>query len=757
MLGVIRPLALAAGLVAAFAAPASAAGWLPAVNLSTPSGTSTAQGSIVASDAAGESFATWYDTDGTNTRIMLATHAPGGPWSAGAPVSDAGQNANTPALSVSPNGFAALAWLQSDGTINRILVARRAPGGAFGAPVILSAPGSDSSSPIVGVDRSGDVQIGWMSTTDDVLHTRRFVAATGTFTAIADLTTAINPSNQLLIYPTLAMSPAGIATIAWTLDTDASATLSLNVQSRTQDANGNWLPLTSNSSTASPTESARPQLAVADDGTVTLVWMEYTTSSCGFLCVAFATSVVRSQTRSPAGTWSGVQTLSDPALISDNPTVAATPDGETTVVWVEAAAKAVKALTRTVGGAFPVASAATIITPQDRAITSGNFIGILVSSLHIAAAATGTVVTFTRTDGANSLASAVYRPAGGVWPNPLTGLATLSATGSDAGLDVNASIDGFGNVVTSWTRANVIQSATLDISPPAFTAISVPASGTTGQPVAMSATTSDVWQALDAQPPNWNFGDGAAAAGGSVSHVFAAAGTYTVTVGASDTAGNAAAPATRQIVISNAPVPPLPATTVAKPTSKITWKAGKLRNSTITLKGTVGGPGNLTITVIAHATRKTVARSTFAATAGAWSRTIKLPSTLAPGAYDVTVGGPVVLSSQTSFTLAAPASGIVKRTYATGPRRGPAVTTLAHTSELWAHFQFSFVPKKGQKITTQWILPGGHRLAANSRPRTRLVEAQVKDLSGKALPAGRWRCVIRVGKVVLATLNVRLK
>jgi hypothetical protein len=123
----------------------------------------------------------------------------------------------------------------------------------------------------------------------------------------------------------------------------------------------------------------------------------------------------------------------------------------------------------------------------------------------------------------------------------------------------------------------------------------------------------------------------------------------------------------------------------------------------------------------------------------------------------VSVTGPVVQSSTTSFTVAAPASGIVKRSYASGPRRGPAVTTIAHTSELWAHFQFSFVPKKGQKITTQWVLPGGKKLAANTRPRTSLVEAQVKDLSGKTLPTGRWRCVIKVGKTVLATLNVRLK
>jgi hypothetical protein len=36
------------------------------------------------------------------------------------------------------------------------------------------------------------------------------------------------------------------------------------------------------------------------------------------------------------------------------------------------------------------------------------------------------------------------------------------------------------------------------------------------------------------------------------------------------------------------------------------------------------------------------------------------------------------------------------------------------------------------------------------------VEAQVKDLSGKPLPIGRWRCVIRAGGTIVTTLNVRL-
>ena len=170
-----------------------------------------------------------------------------------------------------------------------------------------------------------------------------------------------------------------------------------------------------------------------------------------------------------------------------------------TVAWTEGAANAVKVVTRPVGGVFPPASSATIIVPQDKAISSGLFLGIPITTLRIADGPSGTVVAFGRQDGTNSLAEAVFRPAGGSWPNPATTPPTaLSAPGTDIGLGDSPSLtmDGLGNAVATWTRGSVIQAAAFDASPPAFTAINVPATGTTGQPVAASATTLDTWSAL---------------------------------------------------------------------------------------------------------------------------------------------------------------------------------------------------------------------------------------------------------------------
>ena len=66
--------------------------------------------------------------------------------------------------------------------------------------------------------------------------------------------------------------------------------------------------------------------------------------------------------------------------------------------------------------------------------------------------------------------------------------------------------------------------------------LSIPASGTVGVPVALSASPFDVWPIAST---SFSFGDGSTAQGTSVSHVYRAPGTYNVTVTAQDGAGMA--------------------------------------------------------------------------------------------------------------------------------------------------------------------------------------------------------------------------
>jgi PKD repeat protein len=137
-------------------------------------------------------------------------------------------------------------------------------------------------------------------------------------------------------------------------------------------------------------------------------------------------------------------------------------------------------------------------------------------------------------------------------------------------------------------------------------AVSVPATGTVGQAVPMSASATDRWSGANL---SWAFGDGATGAGGAPSHAYGAPGVYTVTVTATDGAGNATS-AQRTIQVSNppAPSPPppppvvLPSAPVPTPTPRLTFTlAFKYRasKSSTTLTSLVAQsvPAGSTVTV----------------------------------------------------------------------------------------------------------------------------------------------------------------
>jgi hypothetical protein len=90
-----------------------------------------------------------------------------------------------------------------------------------------------------------------------------------------------------------------------------------------------------------------------------------------------------------------------------------------------------------------------------------------------------------------------------------------------------------------------------DIAPPTLDAVDAPASAVVGSPAGFSASASD---ALSGATLSWDFGDGSEADGASVSHTFGSPGAATVTVTATDGAGNSTQQ-TRVVAVTAAPGP----------------------------------------------------------------------------------------------------------------------------------------------------------------------------------------------------------
>jgi hypothetical protein len=163
----------------------------------------------------------------------------------------------------------------------------------------------------------------------------------------------------------------------------------------------------------------------------------------------------------------------------------------------------------------------------------------------------------------------------------------------------DVALDGEGNGFAVWQRragtTSTAQVAAFDPVAPAITAADVPATATAGQPVTMTAAATD---RMSRPALRFDFGDGSGAEGDTAQHAYAAPGNYTVTVTASDAAGNRSTTA-RAIQVAPAPVAPFVAGGPTGPTGPLSLTAtagaswdrlrnGRTRMKTLRVEGLTG-------------------------------------------------------------------------------------------------------------------------------------------------------------------------
>jgi hypothetical protein len=105
---------------------------------------------------------------------------------------------------------------------------------------------------------------------------------------------------------------------------------------------------------------------------------------------------------------------------------------------------------------------------------------------------------------------------------------------------------------------------------PALDELAVPAGGTVGVPVDFSATPLDAWSAIVAT--HWSFGDGTTATDESVSHAYAAPGTYTVGTSSGDILGNTTSQNSTIVIAPAGGTGTGPSTSPTGPTPRLTLR-----------------------------------------------------------------------------------------------------------------------------------------------------------------------------------------
>ncbi len=455
-------------------------------------------------DPAGDAAAVWQGFNGVNGIIQGSARAAGGSFDAPVDVSAGGATANSPQVALDPVGDAVAVWSRS----GVAQAATRPAGGSFGAPVGLSAASTSVSDAHVAVDTAGDAIAVWR-----IFDGTNFIVqaavrpAGGAFGAAVNLTA----DGHDAFAPDVAMDPAGDAVVVWFRYNGTSQV----IQAAARPAGGSFSSPVDVSQNA-PAGSFFPHVAMDQAGDAVAVWYRSNGSN---------NIVQASVAPAASGVWQTPADLSATGEDALNAAVATDPAGDAVAVWQRSNGtnQIVQAAVRPAGGSFGAS--------VDLSATGQNALSPQVAMDQAGDA----VVAWQRSNGTNVIIQAVTRPATGSFSSPHD----LSATGEDAE-SADVAMDQAGDAIVTWSRSNgtnqIVQAAGYDFAGPELRNLSIPASGVAGVPVSFSVSPVDVWSGVAST--TWGVGDGQGANGTAVSHTYATAGTYQVTVTSVDGNGN---------------------------------------------------------------------------------------------------------------------------------------------------------------------------------------------------------------------------
>jgi hypothetical protein len=730
----------------ALAAPAAAAPtWLAPVDLSASG--EDAGSPAGAMDSSGDVTAVWYRNDGANNIVQASVRQAGGAFGTPVDLSQTGVDAFGPRVAMDPAGDAVAVWFR--GAV--IQAAARPAGGSFGAAVDVSAVGGNASFPQIAIDDAGEAVAVWyrFDGANNVAQAAIRLPTNGVWQTPVDL----SAPGKDAVNATVAMDPAGDAVAVWQRN-DGSNQI---VQGSYRPAGGDFgAPV---DLSAAGQNALRPQVAMDTAGDAVVVWHRSNGTN----------TIVQASVRTAGGSFSAPVDLSAPGQDADAAQVAMDPGGDAIAIWERSNGtnQIVQASVRPAGANFGA--------PTDVSLSSQSSDGP-----QIAMDQAGDATAVWRCSSCSStVVGGTYRPAtSGIWQTPID----LSVSGQSANSQELA-MDQAGDATAVWLRLNganfIAQAAGFDFTGPQLAqlgGLAIPASGTEGRPVAFAVSPLDVWSG--ATTGSWDFGDGQAASGTSVSHTYAAAGRYRVVVTSTDAVGNSST-STGSITIAPSPTPtcqPFAVTAVAaKPV-------------TVVLGCSDPGGGALTYSLDSLPAHGTL--SAFDPTAGEVVYTAAAGYAGADGfSYHAASPTGVAAKQTVSISVQAPAAPVpppaITNARLTNERFrvGPRSTAIAANAPVGTRFRFTLSAAAKVQIAMTGSLPGlrsgGRCVAATAKLRrahakrctrtvkagtlTRANEPRGADsvafsgrIGGRALAPGKYRAMLRASNANGTSASVML-
>ena len=468
-----------------------------------------AEAPAVAVDPQGDAAAVWYRSNGKNDIVQSSIRPAGGAWEEPVAVSEEGIGSFVPEVAFDAHGDATAIWEQEGLGVNEEVIqssARIAGSGGWEKPVQL-VKGGESHLPHLAVNEAGAAVAVWKRFKGS--ETAVLVAARPSASGAWQTPVRLEEGDE----PAVAIDPAGDAVAVWA---EVVEEIGVIVASYRLGATGTWGAPIIVSAKEKGKEGREPQVAIDGKGNAIAVWHYYNGSI----------RVVQSAIRPAAsGIWQEPVRLSAAGVEALEPKLAVDPQGDAVAVW-----ERLTGVDLTIQAAFRPAAIGAWQEPANLSAKDAFEPDAAIDPRGDA------VAVWQRNNGSTAIVEAAARPAAsGAWGEP----ASLSAVGEDA-LESDTAVDQQGNAVAAWQRSDgkhtIVQSAGYDDAGPLLLGVSIPATGVAGQPLSFSVSPFDVWSAIGST--GWSFGDGTSATGASVSHTYAAAGTYPVALSSADVLGN---------------------------------------------------------------------------------------------------------------------------------------------------------------------------------------------------------------------------
>jgi len=384
--------------------------------------------------------------------------------------------------------------------------------------------------------------------------------ANGSFSVPKDLSNENDESE----FPVIAVNAAGTAIVAWQRQTPGGHRV---IEAAARPAGDDFGPRKQVSEFGSAEEEFAPQATVGEDGTGAVVW-------------PVASGRIETSRWTLAGGFAAPARVAATDGFVGSPDVAIDGQGNAVFAYsVVASHGAIRTQTRTPGGTFsttsPVAPLIAVSSKPD--LLSDRAGNIVLTWDDRPTFTTGQVRGAIRPDGqgfgsastlSGALAPLVQRtaaisPSGGAvvaWIAPgervearvlPRGAQAFGAVQDDFPTrtdvtNVAAFADGEGNAGVLWRRTGTGDTGTIELrafdgAAPKPLAARGAGDAIAGRGATLSASFRDTWSVFDI---GWDFGDGATGSGGTLTHAYAAPGSFTATATARDAAGNASSQST---------------------------------------------------------------------------------------------------------------------------------------------------------------------------------------------------------------------